>query len=145
MVLAAVAGIFLLAFSVRVPETLRLLSPLPSLHHSGLNLTSGEAEVLNTMLEYAPQTNWIITDQLMFAFRLRLPTPPNLAVFTHKRMETGELTEEEIIESIAEWSPEQVLLARDPYPRVHAFLQQEYELIHASDQLMLYVKRDVLG
>ncbi|MGW8250761.1 MAG: ArnT family glycosyltransferase [Anaerolineales bacterium] len=141
----AAAGIILLILAALVPGTLRLLSPLPSVDHSGLNLQADQRRVLNIMQKYASQTEWVVTDQLMFAFRTRLPVPPNLAVFTSKRLETGELTEGEIIETIVEWRPEQVLLTRSPYPSVSSFLERDYDLVYGSEDMRLYVREDLLG
>ena len=141
---AAIAGIILLVFTFRVPEALHLLSPLPSFSHTGLNLDSDQTQVLAIMQTYAPQTELVVSDQLMFAFRTRLTVSPNLTVFTSKRVETGELTEEEIIQTIARENPEQVLLSRYPYPTVHGYLEKDYNPMYARGKLRLYVRKDLL-
>ncbi len=141
---AAIAGIILLVVTFRVPEALQLLSPLPSFSHTGLNLDSEQTQVLTIMQTYAPQTELVVSDQLMFPFRTRLPVPPNLAEFTSKRVETGELTEDEIIQTIARENPEQVLLSRYPYPAVHGYLEKDYKLMYARGKLRLYVRKDLL-
>ncbi len=141
---AAIAGIILLVFTFRVPQGLQFLSPLPSFRHSGLNLDPEQKQVLAIMQEYAPQTKLVVSDQLMFPFRTRLPVPPNLALFTSKRVETGELTEDEIIQTISRENPEQVLLSRFEYPAVNAYLESDYKLRYAWGSLKLYVRKDLI-
>lgn len=145
LAVAAAVGIILLVFTFRAPAALQLLSPLPSLSHNGLNLDEDQEQVLSIMRDYAPQTELVVSDQLMFPFRTRLPVPPKLAFFTSKRVETGELTEEEIIQTISRETPEQVLLSRFPYPAVNAYLERDYEQMYARGNLKLYVRKDLVG
>ncbi len=141
----AVVSTILLFITFRTPEAIELLSPLPSLSHSGLSLDEDQARILAIMSDYAQQTELVVSDQLMFPFRTRLPVPPNLAMFTSKRVETGELREEEIIQTISSESPEQVLLSRFGYPAVNAYLERNYELKYAAGSLKLYVRKDLIG
>ncbi|MCI0521110.1 MAG: hypothetical protein L0Z70_12755 [Chloroflexi bacterium] len=107
--------------------------------------TTTEARFMSKVLKYAPGTRWMVTDAPMYAFYANLPTPPNLVVLSSKRLETGNLSEEQIIQTIVEYGAEQVLLGRNPLPRVRAYLQENYILVHARDDselIELYVSKE---
>jgi 4-amino-4-deoxy-L-arabinose transferase-like glycosyltransferase len=142
---AALAGLLALVFTFRVTESISLLRPFPSLSISGLELGPLTERFLVRMIKYAPETHWVVTDLPMYAFRARLPVPPNLVVFSVKRFETGNLTEEEVIDTIREYHPEQILLGRYDYPRVAAFLAGRYYLIHSKELMKLYIRNDLAG
>ncbi|MGD9092939.1 MAG: hypothetical protein PVF74_08820 [Anaerolineales bacterium] len=105
--------------------------------------TSPESQFLANMYQYAPQSKWIITDRPMFAFRVGLPVPPHIAVMTRKRVDTGYLTEEQVINAVKEWQPEQVLLGRFEFPTLERYLEQNYQLIHDQIDIQLYVRADM--
>jgi hypothetical protein len=93
--------------------------------------------------KYAPQTYWMVTDQPMYAVRTELPVPPNLAVFTKTRVFTSQLTEAEVLETIQEYQPEQVLLTPSDYPTVEAFLEGGYTMVHETRDARLYIRKDL--
>ncbi len=97
------------------------------------------------MLKFAPETNWVVTDLPMYPFRARLPVPPNLAVFSLKRVETGNLTEEQVLDTIREYNPEQVLLGRFQFPVIEIYLRRGYRLVYFKDDMKLYVRNDLGG
>ena len=134
--------LFSMFFSFRPPDSVLLLTPLPSLSGSGLGLGSITEKFLFKMIDHAPETNWVVTDLPMYAFRARLPVPPNLAVFSAKRVETGKLTEEEVAETVRKYMPEQVLIGRFTYPSLEAFLEQHYRVIHSKEGMKLYLRKD---
>jgi len=51
----------------------------------------------------------MVTDAPMYAFLTDLAVPPYLAVISGKRIASGDLTEEQIINTISQYQPEQVL------------------------------------
>jgi PelA/Pel-15E family pectate lyase len=55
---------------------------------------------------------WVVTDYLLDAYRANSLVPPELAVFTEKRLVTGNLTNETVAESINRYLPDEVLLRR---------------------------------
>ena len=99
---------------------------------------------MQKMYGFAPQTNWVITDKPMYAFRVGLPVPPDIAVMTRKRLVTGNITEEQVIDAVMEWKPEQVLLGRFEFPTLESYLEQDYGLIHSRVNMKLYVNRKKL-
>jgi len=141
--IVAIVLILTMFFSFRPPESILLLNPLPSLSGSGLDLGPITEKFLLKMIDHAPETNWVVTDLPMYAFRARLPVPPNLAVFSLKRVETGNLTEEEVAETVRKYMPEQVLIGRFTYPSLEGFLEQHYRVIHSKEGMRLYLRKDL--
>jgi len=91
------------------------------------------------MATYAAHTHWVVTDMPMYAFRAGLLVPPPLAAITDKRLASGEATEEQIIQVIEEYQPEQVLLGRFDLPAVEAYLKKDYRRIYQWGRRRLYL------
>lgn len=111
----------------------------------GLRETSSEIAVLSKMNDYADETHWIVTDLPIFAFWLRKPVPPELAVFTSKRLRSGNLTEQEVIDVIIAYKPEQVMLGRFEMHSVYEYLDENYQQVYDKNQYVLYVRPDLTG
>ena len=143
--LAGLIGLFFFVFSVRVPGGLENFNPLPSLTTTGLNLGMEREKILANMIRRAPETNWVVTDLPMYAFRARLSVPPNLAVFSQKRFLTGNLTEQEVIDTIQEYQPEQILLGRQTYPLIEEYLENGYYqyFVTGDEETRLYFRNDL--
>jgi hypothetical protein len=95
------------------------------------------------MKEYSDQTNWIMTDMPMYAFRVQRPVPPNVATFSSKRLATGSLTEEDILTAMRDYQPEQVLMARFQIPALETYLQEHYTLILSAEFFRLFLRNDI--
>jgi 4-amino-4-deoxy-L-arabinose transferase-like glycosyltransferase len=96
--------------------------------------------------QYALQTNWMVTDMPMFAFRAGISVPPNLAVISGKRFLAGDLSEADILTTVQQTRPEQVLIGRFEFPALEAYLQQDYKLVLARDDTTkLYIRQDLLA
>jgi 4-amino-4-deoxy-L-arabinose transferase-like glycosyltransferase len=137
------ALIALILVFFRLPEGFIVLEAVPSLSSTGLGLDEYDAHFLGLMTQYAPQTNWVVTDKPMYAFRAGLSVPPELAVLSKKRIQTGYLTQEEIIEIIQQYQPEQILLERFDFPNVEAAMQTDYEILYAHEGVRLYIRADI--
>jgi hypothetical protein len=116
----------------------------PSLGDSQLQATAGKLRVLNLMNDYIDQTHWIVTDVPMFAFRVGRPVPPVLATFSSKRLATGSLTEEDILNAMREYQPEQVLMARFEIPALEEYLQKHYTLMLHPEFYRLFLRNDLV-
>jgi len=138
-----VAVVALIGVFFRLPKGLGILECKPTLSGSGLMLTDSEHKFLELIIDNAPQTEWIITDMPMYAFRARLPVPPNLALISQSRIDTGYITEQEIISTIEQYQPEQVFLGHYPFPQVIAYLDEYYTLLRSQDGLYLYLRPDL--
>lgn len=143
---AAVIGVVCLAGQLIQTNPLHPLRWPPSLTSSGLDVGTKVERVLATMIDYRAETHWLFTDAPMFAFRARLPVPPELAVITDKRLRTGYLTDAEILATVERYQPEQVLLGRFTLPGLSEYLEANYQLVaRKEDELKLYIRNDVLA
>jgi hypothetical protein len=100
---------------------------------------------------YAPYTRYMITSCPMYAFRVGLPTPPDLAITSYKRFATGLLTTEVILRDLAAYAPEQVLLtsrwSRSIRREIQPALRYDYQRVYRDPRnhsVELYVKRDLV-
>jgi hypothetical protein len=116
----------------------------PRLTDFNLRATPGKLAILRTMDEYADQTNWIVTDMPLYAFRVGKPVPPILATFSQKRLSTGSLTEEDILNTMREYQPEQVMMARFQIPALEEYLQEHYTLILDREFFRLFLRNDLI-
>jgi 4-amino-4-deoxy-L-arabinose transferase-like glycosyltransferase len=149
-ILVIAMGILVWAFAVtfmyfRLPSTVQLFDlKLPNLRAQPVEYSDDE-EILALMLEYAHLTNWVYTDRPIFAFRSQLPVPPYLAVLSKKRIASGVLTEDQILEILVEYEPEQVFSGRLNLPVVQDYLStRKYDRIDSSAQYRLNVLEDFL-
>ena len=134
---------FAFALNHYLPKLGKELNDKPRISDFNLKATPGKLEVLETMTEYRDQTNWVVTDMPMYAFRIQRPVPPNLATFSQKRIATGSLTVEEILTAMQEYHPEQVLIARFIIPAVEDYLQENYTLILSEEFFRLFIRNDI--
>jgi 4-amino-4-deoxy-L-arabinose transferase-like glycosyltransferase len=126
-----------------MPTLDRDLMNRPRLTDFTLRATSGKLRVLRTMNEYIDQTNWIMTDMPMYAFRVQRPVPPDVATFSSKRLATGSLTEEDILTAMRDYQPEQVLIARFHLPRLEDYVQEHYTLVLSVEFFRLFLRSDI--
>jgi 4-amino-4-deoxy-L-arabinose transferase-like glycosyltransferase len=137
--------LFAFAVAVRTPVVLSAFNNYPTFTSPGFKQTSNEMQFLNRVIGFAPQTHWMVTDLPIYAFYARIAVPPYLAIFSTKRIETGQLTEEKIIEAIQEYQPEQILLGREDLPAVQQFVRANYELVLSQHDTDLYVLARLLS
>lgn len=136
-------GVFGLILINRGPIALSAFNASPTFGSVEFRETSSEVKFLKLVREYAPQTQWLVTDLPIFAFYADLPMPPNLVVFSSKRTMTGELTEKDVLATIQEYHPEQVLFGRFEFPSLRHYLRKHYRLLYARDLTELYLLKDI--
>ncbi|MGB7413197.1 MAG: glycosyltransferase family 39 protein [Thermosynechococcaceae cyanobacterium] len=97
-------------------------------------------EALPQLLEYKEQTRWLFTDVLMYSFYADLPVPPEIAVFSSKRLTAGNLTIAEVEEIFKRYQPEQVLLGRfaEVKTALEPQLEQNYQRLVSNDAVTQY-------
>jgi 4-amino-4-deoxy-L-arabinose transferase-like glycosyltransferase len=134
---------FVLVARQYAPGLDQQLMDSPRISDISLRATPGKLKVIRTMNEYIEQTNWIMTDMPMYAFRVHRPVPPSIATFSSKRLATGSLTEADILTAMREYRPEQVLMARFEIPPLEAYLQENYTLILSVEFFRLFIRNDL--
>ncbi len=71
--------------------------------------------------------DWVVTDRPLVAYRVGALNPPSLAVFSTKRIQTGNLPPRVLIAEIERWKPTTVMLNRFKVePTVQAYLRRHY-------------------
>lgn len=68
--------------------------------------------VINRLVEHKNSTKWLFTDVPIYGFYADLLVPPEIAVFSTKRINTGQMTQNEIYELLVKYRPEQILIGR---------------------------------
>lgn len=126
-----------------LPALDKELMDSPRISGFTLKATAGKLRILSTMNDYADQTNWIMTDMPMYAFRVHRPVPPNLATFSSKRLATGSLTEADIMAAMRTYRPEQVLMARFEIPALEEYLRRNYTLVLSAEYFRLFIRNDL--
>ncbi len=87
-------------------------------------------EVVDVLLEHKEYTQWIFTDAPIYAFYADLPVPPEIAVFSYKRVKTGQIKHEVLYNVLVKYRPEQILLSRMK------------KFIYASSEINNYIKEN---
>jgi hypothetical protein len=129
-------------FNIKIPEAREQFLP-PEPEHPIFGEATRDEKLVGRMADYAPVTHWVVTDLPMYAFRAGMPVPPELAVFSTKRQESGALTEQQIIDIVETYRPEQILLGRFRFPTLEQSLQPDYVLIYNKSKKRLYVRKDL--
>lgn len=132
----------LILFSTtRIIAIFRQLEPsLPNLKGS-IDPDSHEYPILALMSDYLSNNDLIVTDRPMFAFRLARLIPPELAVISDKRLRSGSLEEEFILELILDKKPEQILFGRYAFEQIEQEIETEYRLAYGAGRYRLYLRK----
>jgi hypothetical protein len=135
-----------LSFISRTPPTLRELDfRFPNLRDLSTE-DFAEYEILASIWNYAAETNWVYTDRPIFAFRAHLPVPPSLAVISKKRLAAGALSEDQILEVLEEYEPEQIFQERSDFAVVEEYMsRRNYRRVDSSKKFRLFVREDLLN
>jgi 4-amino-4-deoxy-L-arabinose transferase-like glycosyltransferase len=125
--LAALSLLVIMLAAPRIPDLAQYIR-LPG--SASRNRMPRQVELMmNRVADFESETVWFLTDRPMYAFRLGLQVPPDFAVLSLKRMQTGEITEEALIAGTQRYEPEQILLDRFRLPAFEAYLAEDYDLV----------------
>ncbi len=93
--------------------------------------------------KHAAQTRWVFADRVIYAFWAGLPVPPELAVIPRKRIWSGQLTETEVLECLARYRPEGILLVSGfaGWPDLSNYIQAHYQSDTADSMRGLFWRR----
>jgi hypothetical protein len=112
-----------------------------------LTQTAQYQPTLATLKTYSSQTHWVFTDMPMLPMANHLPIPPEIAVFSRKRVAFGEINETWVNELIQRYQPEQVILGR--FPEVKAWLAPYLSAHYHSEpnpiapKIIHYIRQDI--
>ena len=71
-----------------------------------------DQEIVDLLASAATQTNWVFSDRATYPFYAGLRVPPEIAVFSRKRFFGENLDNQILLDVMARYHPEQVLLTR---------------------------------
>lgn len=117
--LGHLAAIFLVLSIIAIPIKLTYAQLA---NHKLIQEMPKDAEVVNQLLKYQKQTHWVFTDLPMYTFCAGLKVPPEIAVFSNKRLKSGNLTIDNLFSVLKKYKPEQIVLGR--FPDVQAQLSE---------------------
>jgi hypothetical protein len=86
--------------------------------------TIPERQIVALMADHADETHWVFAESPMFAFQAGLLMPPPLAVLTQKRLDTGALTEAQILQVLEAYKPEIVVQSRFFLPAAREYMRR---------------------
>jgi 4-amino-4-deoxy-L-arabinose transferase-like glycosyltransferase len=89
-----------------------------------------DLEVVKLVLKYKSSTQWVFTDRPMYALATGLRVPPEIAVMSYKRLNSGNLTSKDLVTVLQNYHPEQIVLDR--------WTSQ----IKSDRQLMFYINKN---
>lgn len=69
-------------------------------------------ELMQMVLKYKNSTQWIFTDNPIYGFYAGLRVPPEIAVMSYKRLNSGDLTSTKMLAVLQNYRPEQIILTR---------------------------------
>ncbi|WP_404783856.1 ArnT family glycosyltransferase [Altericista sp. CCNU0014] len=115
------------------------------LNHQFVAESKPKLEVIRQVRALPSPTRWLFTDLPIAAFYAGLNVPPELAVFSTKRIASGSLSDAELTRILQTYRPEQVLLGR--YPKVQAalepYLSQHYVKRYEKEKMTRYVLKSL--
>jgi hypothetical protein len=71
-----------------------------------------DLQLMQLVLKYKDSTKWVFTDRPIYAFYAGLSVPPEMAVISSKRINSGQLTNQEMLAVLKKYHPEQIVIAR---------------------------------
>lgn len=102
-------------------------------------------ELVRRVQAYQPMTQWLLTDLPILAFYTGLKVPPEVVVFSQKRLAAGDLTQADLLKVLKTYQPEQVVLGLYPEVRLWltAYLQHNYTPVYQRQQVVQYVRQSL--
>ena len=107
-----------------------------------------EEEAVTTLRSICTPDSYVISDDGIFPFRARLLTPPELAVISGRRIETGQLTAETLIAASQQYRPQAIVLWENRFlrlPKYVNWVNQHYCLARVwGDSRRIYTTCEIL-
>jgi hypothetical protein len=115
------------------------------INHQFVAQSKPKLEVIEKVRSLHASTHWLFTDLPIAAFYTGLKVPPELAVFSTKRIASGSLSDAKLMNILQTYQPEQVLLGR--YPKIKTalepYLNQHYVKQYEKDKITQYVLKSL--
>jgi hypothetical protein len=135
-------GALMLVLYDQIPDIFYKLEIGANQTTSNLRVSEIKEDIYERAKKYSGDTHWIVTNMPMTPFRLNIPVPPNLVVFSIKRLKTDLISEKEILQTIQDYSPEQVFISFK-IDGINSYLEENYHLIYNARNLNFYIRNDI--
>ncbi|MGK7911100.1 MAG: glycosyltransferase family 39 protein [Synechococcus sp.] len=138
--LASLLSLALLAPTVAIPVRIAIHMHT---HEQFVERSQQHWEALAAIeAQIKPGDEWLLTDFPIYGFLSNLKVPPYLATVSSKRVNTGNLTKEDLQRILAEYDPAQVLIGRYPLfnQGLRPTLRQSHTVGYNSGGLVQFVK-----
>jgi hypothetical protein len=76
---------------------------------------------------YRDAIQFMVTSRQMYAFSIRKPVPPNLAMTSRKRFRNEQLSAKDIVHDVDKYSPEMIVMSNRWKNRVRRKVRKEVE------------------
>jgi hypothetical protein len=114
------------------------------IHNIRAQRRTEQSGLLEAMKLYRDQTRWVYSTAPIYAFHAEVLMIPELAVVPLKRFWSGDLTQQNIVNIVRQYHPEQVLFRSEPtLPEMNAYLKENYEIAYDDDYHVLWVTKEV--
>lgn len=99
---------------------------------------SGHFKVLELVQQHKSQNRWMFTDRPIYAVYVGQRVPPEIAVLSFKRVLTGSVNHDKMLEILKKYYPEQIVLGRyreqlRVHPAINQYIQQHYVMVYGGD------------
>ena len=102
----------------------------------------GDSALVADMRRHAGLTRWVYTRETIYPFHAGLLVVPELAVLPSKRFWSGQITDNQIWDTVRRYQPEQLLLQGDALPPgISEFVEAGYTPVCREQGLVLYVAK----
>ena len=138
LVFPCLATVLLIVAMVRIPIKMTQQLNTPDSN------SSTSKEVVEILLKHSESTRWVFTDRPILAFYAGLPIPPEVAVFTEKRLVSGNLGLDDLWLVLQKYRPEQIVLVRwteyiKSDKNIKNYLEKNYLKTYQKDSLEHYL------
>lgn len=110
-------------------------------NHTAMAEQQLNTEVVDLLLKYKQSTQWVFTDMPIYAFYTGLRVPPEIAVFSKKRLFSGNLTANKLFLILETYHPEQIVLGR--FPEIHrelsSYIREKYSKSYEHNSITHYL------
>lgn len=95
-------------------------------------------KVIELVLKHSKSTQWLFTDRPIYGFYAGLRVPPEIAVMSYKRFNSGKLTNDYLLAVLQTYRPEQIVLARwtsriKNYSKLSAYINENYSKTYQNE------------
>ncbi|QDZ40207.1 hypothetical protein FRE64_09750 [Euhalothece natronophila Z-M001] len=111
-------------------------------YHRFVQQSQRDFEMLEQVLAYQEETEWLFTDFPIYSFYANLQVPPEIAVFSRKRLESENITENELQAVVENYQPKQILMGRfGQLPSIlEDHLNENYTKAYEHEELAQYLR-----